>query len=96
MDYEAWILWAEATNVHSTVVSFLKQRGSFEGAKADRWERISDLLKAKSSIEPALLLRIMRGILGDPAASLFYAFKKDVDAGKISLPILGLILPLGR
>lgn len=96
MDYDAWILWAEVTNIHSTVLSFIKQRGNFAGSTADRWERISDLLKSKGNIDPALMLRIMRGIIGEPGTSLFYAFKQDVDAGKINLPILGLILPLGR
>lgn len=96
MDYDAWILWAEATNIHSTVLSFLKQRGNFAGSTADRWERISDLLKAKGNIDAQLMLRIMRGLIGEPGTSLFYAFKQDVDSGKIQLPILGLIIPILR
>ena len=93
MDYDAWILWAEAVGIHSTVYGFLKQQGSFVGSTADRWERVSTLLKSNGTIDLTSLQNIMRGMVGDPGTSQFIRFKQDVDANRIQLPILGLILP---
>lgn len=79
-----WLLWAEKSGVHESVISFISENQNQLDGKLredadnlektpDRraWERVSDIIKTSPTIN-STLKKVLAGIIGPQSANLFF------------------------
>lgn len=98
-DYDSWREWAVATGVHAAVLTFLdSQRQWFVGEPRPEspsfctprtWHAVSTAMTRYSGTS---LRHVVRGLLGEPAASAFLAFLDARGGPDSSLPPVSAIL----
>lgn len=84
-DLDDWIRWARRQNLHPDVIAFLRFRpacffdmeGNVErGWPSPRsWARVARTISHGETLDPALLSLLVSGLIGEGAATEFFAFR---------------------